>query len=120
VLHRRRRARTDARAIAISPHYSEEEKRGARTIPAPLTYEQIGTLARGIAMDLTEHEETAMPIMLLMQDIAEYGDENVETIANLLNGHLFMWQPAGDAAEDAHVEQYHRRLLAGELKGGSK
>jgi hypothetical protein len=111
------RARTDARAIAISPHYSEEEKR-ARTKPAPLTYEQINDLARGIAMDLTEHEETAMPLMLLMRDIAEHGDENAETIANLLNGYLFMWQPAGDVAEEAHVEQYRQRFLAGALKGG--
>jgi hypothetical protein len=68
------RARTDARAIAISPHYSEEEKR-ARTKPAPLTYEQIDMLARGIAIDLTEHEETAMPLMLLMFDIRAWKRE---------------------------------------------
>jgi hypothetical protein len=170
------RVRTVNRAIAISPHYSKEEKRAAQTKgdvkalrecltraqetaekaisdgkrasfidaeaipsiardlkralarldqekeshtkPAPLTYEQIDSLARGIAIDLTQYEETAMPLMLLMRDIAEHGDENAETIANLLNGYLFMWQPEGDAAEEAHVEQYRRRFLAGELKGG--
>ena len=89
-----------------------------RTKPAPLTYEQIDSLARGIAMDLTEYEETAMPLMLLMRDISVHGNENAETIANLLNGYLFMWQPEGDAAEEAHVEEYRRRFLAGELKGG--
>jgi hypothetical protein len=111
------RARTDARAIAISPHYSEEEKR-AYIKPAPLTYEQIDSLARSIAIDLAQYDETAMPLMLLMRDIAEHGDENAETIANLLNGYLFMWQPAGDAAEEAHVGQYRQRFLAGALKGG--
>jgi hypothetical protein len=112
------RVRTVNRAIAISPHYSEEEKR-SRTKPAPLTYEQIDSLARSIAVDLAEHV-AAMPLMLLMDDISQHGNENAETIANVLNGYLFMWQPAGDAAEEVHVEQYRRRFLAGKLKGGNE
>jgi hypothetical protein len=76
---------------------SKTSRKGVgRTKPAPLTYGQIDALARGIATDLTEHEETAMPLMLLMDDISNHGNNNAETIANLLNGYLFivvLWTP---------------------------
>ena len=85
-----------------------------------LTWEQIDTLARALAVEvmMTECDEAAHIVMLLMSEISThpFDHSHVETVANLLNAHLFA---VTVEAEDACRELLGRerpRLLA--AKGG--
>jgi hypothetical protein len=77
----------------------------------PLTYEQIDLLARNIAIDLTNHEETARPLMLLMSEAANFREQG-ETVATLLLSYLFSWQRASSDAAHEYVEKYRQQFLA--------
>lgn len=61
------------------------------TAPAKLTYRQLDRLARGLALDLMQDPATGAVFMLLMDEIAKhpFDHSHVETIAHLVNAHLF-------------------------------
>ena len=78
-----------------------------------LTFKQIDGLAKGIAMDLAglADKRVVNLLMLLMADIAEYGD-NAETIANLLNSYLMVWCISEyDKAERTYIAGVQQRVL---------
>jgi hypothetical protein len=65
--------------------------KAVETKPEPLTWEQIDRLARRLTIELMDSEGPDKIIMLLMQEIAShpFDHSHVETIANLVNTHLF-------------------------------
>ncbi len=85
--------------------------------PAPLTYQEIDTLTKAIAIDLAGDqgdETTANMLMVLFNDIANHPKVNAETIANLITSYLFMWTSGEqDAAEALYVQNVRRNLLEG-------
>ena len=86
--------------------------------PEKMPYEQIDRLARGLAFDLIDDNSAIACLMLLMQEIAEhpFNTSHVETVANLINMHLFAVTPEADRAIREFLAAKRRALL--ETKGG--
>ncbi len=83
----------------------------------PLDWNQLDRLARVLAIELTDDESAGNIIMVLMQEIAEHPHDtsHVETVANLINSHLFGVSREADVAFREHVAG-QRNLLT---KGGA-
>jgi hypothetical protein len=82
---------------------------------APLNWKQLDQLARGLAVDLLEEHSACNILMVLMQEIAEYpfDPSHVETVANLINTHLFGSSREADVAFREHVAGQRRLLING-------
>lgn len=80
-----------------------------------LSWDEIERLAGDLANELMMAGVDTAPLMLLMQEITRhpFDHSHVETIAILLNMHLFARTPDADAALDAVMEAGRRKLKGG-------
>lgn len=84
--------------------------------PEPMTWNQIDSLARSLAVELMDAEaETVHTLLLLMNEISShpFDHSHVETIANLLRVHLFAVTLESDRAEVQLVAKLREKFLKG-------
>jgi hypothetical protein len=81
--------------------------------PEPLTWHQVDKLARTLAIELMQDDRAAKLVMLLMDEIATHSFNNAETIANLINAHLFAVSRESDAAFRELMEREREKFQKG-------
>jgi hypothetical protein len=83
--------------------------------PEQLSYTRVDNLASALSIELMEEEEACNLVMILMQEIAEHPFDNshVETIANLVNTHLFARSRQADKAFKQFMDAERRKLTKG-------
>ncbi|MDT7807295.1 MAG: hypothetical protein QOJ70_1108 [Acidobacteriota bacterium] len=86
--------------------------------PERLTYMQIDNLASQLSIELMQEDETRSLVMIFMQEIAEhpFDPSHVETIARLVNTHLFARSYEANEAFDAFMRAERGKFT----KGGAR